>query len=283
MQPAPGGRPSSARRRCGRCRAGRGGSPAGRRRRRAPARSRCTVHPLAGRRARQQSAGRPPGRASRAPPSRCRPPRSACRAGSGTSGCCPRIRRRRACRCRRRRSWRRRWPPWRQEPLAQVPAGGLGEIPGFVGEVLGAGAAARPSRRGRSRAPRRGPDGWPGTRMCDGRSSPSCTMSSARSVSTRIPSARASLRPISWVAIDLTLTTSLARGLDELLDDAVGLVGVARPVHPAAGRGDVGLEGLHQVFVKAQQGLIFDGLGGQPVTAPSCPVPLTTLKRVWSG
>ena len=43
-----------------------------------------------------------------------------------------------------------------------------------------------------------------------GRSWPSCTMSSARSVSqAAIPaSSRASLRSISWVAIDLTLTTS---------------------------------------------------------------------------
>lgn len=51
-----------------------------------------------------------------------------------------------------------------------------------------------------------------GTRMCEGRSSPSCTISSARSVSyAEIPSAsRASLRPISCVAIDLTLTTSVS-------------------------------------------------------------------------
>ncbi len=49
-----------------------------------------------------------------------------------------------------------------------------------------------------------------GTRMCEGRSWPSWTMSSARSVSyAAIPAAsRASLRPISWVAMDLTLTTS---------------------------------------------------------------------------
>ena len=51
-----------------------------------------------------------------------------------------------------------------------------------------------------------------GTRMCDGRSPPSCTMSSARSVSqAAIPSfARASLSSISWVTIDLTLITSSA-------------------------------------------------------------------------
>ncbi len=49
-----------------------------------------------------------------------------------------------------------------------------------------------------------------GTRMCDGRSSPSCTISSARSVSyARTPApASAAFSPISWVAIDLTLTTS---------------------------------------------------------------------------
>src|SRR6478735_6218759 len=51
-----------------------------------------------------------------------------------------------------------------------------------------------------------------GTRMCDGLSCPSWTMSSARSVSCAVmPAASsASLRPISWVAIDLTLTTSWA-------------------------------------------------------------------------
>ena len=51
-----------------------------------------------------------------------------------------------------------------------------------------------------------------GTRMCDGRSCPSWTIISARSVSqTSIPSWRsASLSSISWVAIDLTLTTSVA-------------------------------------------------------------------------
>ena len=52
-----------------------------------------------------------------------------------------------------------------------------------------------------------------GTRMCEGRSWPSWTISSARSVSqTSMPSwRRASLSSISWVAIDLTLTTSSRR------------------------------------------------------------------------
>ena len=49
-----------------------------------------------------------------------------------------------------------------------------------------------------------------GTRMCEGRSSASWTMSSARSVSSATTPAcsSASLRPISSVAIDFTLTTS---------------------------------------------------------------------------
>jgi hypothetical protein len=49
-----------------------------------------------------------------------------------------------------------------------------------------------------------------GTRMCDGRSWPSWTISSARSVSTALTpaAASASFSPISSVAIDLTLTTS---------------------------------------------------------------------------
>ena len=51
-----------------------------------------------------------------------------------------------------------------------------------------------------------------GTRMCDGMSCPSWTISSARSVSyAAMPAASsASLSPISWVAIDLTLTTSVS-------------------------------------------------------------------------
>ena len=51
-----------------------------------------------------------------------------------------------------------------------------------------------------------------GTRMCDGLSSPSCTINSARSVSrAEMPaSASASLSPISCVAIDLTLITSVS-------------------------------------------------------------------------
>ena len=54
-----------------------------------------------------------------------------------------------------------------------------------------------------------------GTRMWLGRSWPSCTMSSARSVSSALmPSAAsASFSPVSWVAIDFTLTTPSAPAL----------------------------------------------------------------------
>ena len=52
--------------------------------------------------------------------------------------------------------------------------------------------------------------------------------------------ARASLSPISWVAIDLTLTSRSAPAAGgELGDDPAGLVGVAGPVHGRAGRGGV--------------------------------------------
>ena len=88
-----------------------------------------------------------------------------------------------------------------------------------------------------------------GTRMCEGRSWPSWTISSARSVSYAVmPAASsASLSPISCVAIDLTLTTDgLAGRLDQLGDNAVGLVGVAGPVDDAAASGERRLE-LHEV------------------------------------
>ena len=78
-----------------------------------------------------------------------------------------------------------------------------------------------------------------GTRMWLGRSWPSWTISSARSVSWAVMPAcsRASLRPISWVAIDLTLTTSSAPvGPDQVGHDGVGLGRVAGPVHGAAVR-----------------------------------------------
>ena len=77
------------------------------------------------------------------------------------------------------------------------------------GESVSPGSTSPISRRKMSRISAR--FRWmAGTRMCDGRSWPSWTISSARSVSTAaMPSAAsASLRPISSVAIDLTLMTS---------------------------------------------------------------------------
>ena len=93
-----------------------------------------------------------------------------------------------------------------QEPLAQVPAGGLGQVGGAVAEPR---LADR--RRNRSRISVR--LRWmAGTRMCDDQSSSSCRISSARSVSTASTprSASASLRPISSLVSDFTLTTSRA-------------------------------------------------------------------------
>ena len=60
-----------------------------------------------------------------------------------------------------------------------------------------------------------------------------------RSPRRRCPAAaRASLSPISWVAIDLTLTTSSAPvAADDAGHDPVGLGGVAGPVDDAAARG----------------------------------------------
>ena len=100
--------------------------------------------------------------------------------------------------------------------------------------------------------------------MCDGRSWPSWTISSARSVSCAVmpAAASASLRPISSVTIDLTLTASVAPVARTRSDhDAVGLDGVAGPVHHAAARGDLLLQ-LLQVAVQVGHGPGLDGLAG---------------------
>ena len=156
--------------RCGRCRAAPDGTPAGRRLGDAGPERGVRVHPLGGRRARQELQEHLevlPGRDDLLDAHR---PRSASAAGSGTSGRCPPTRRRPASRSRRPRSWRRRRRP---SPAGTSPAG--------------AAAPPRPARRGRRSAPRRGrPSGhsranmsrisarflWiAGTRMCEGRSS----------------------------------------------------------------------------------------------------------------
>ena len=65
--------------------------------------------------------------------------------------------------------------------------------------------------------------------------------------------ASASLSPISWVAIDLTLTTSSTPWrLGDVGDDRVGLGGVAGPVHDRAAAGQRRLQ-LHQVRVEVAQ------------------------------
>ena len=130
--------------------------------------------------------------------------------------------------------------PGAQEPLAQVGARAAMARPrGSSVSVSGRRRASRAAKISRISARFR----WiAGTRMCDGLSSPSWTMSSARSVSCAVmPAASsASLRPISWVAIDLTLTTSSAPvARTSSSDDRVGLGRVAGPVHRAAAGGDL--------------------------------------------
>ena len=73
---------------------------------------------------------------------------------------------------------------------------------------------------------------------------------------------------ISWVAIDLTLTTSVAPCVaDDRRDDRVRLGGVARPVDRAAGRGHGRLEPLEQRRQVAQH-LVLDRGAGQPERLP---------------
>ena len=83
-----------------------------------------------------------------------------------------------------------------------------------------------------------------GTRMWLGRSCPSWTMSSARSVSqAAMPAARSAFVHVDLrVAIDLTFTTLVRPCADELDDDLVCLGGVAGPVDVTACRGHRGLE-----------------------------------------
>ena len=103
-----------------------------------------------------------------------------------------------------------------------------------------------------------------------GRSSPSCTISSARSVShAAIPcAARCSLRSISAVAIDLTLTTSstpCALATSATTADASAASRAQCTVAPA--RGQRLLE-PQQVLVEVQQGVVLDRGAGQPQLLP---------------
>ena len=112
-----------------------------------------------------------------------------------------------------------------------------------------------------------------GTRMCDGRSWPSWTIISARSVSqTSMPSRRsASLSSISCVAIDLTLTTSAgAVVVDDRGDDRVRLGRVACPVDGAAGSGHALLESLEEGRQVAHD-LVLDRRPGEAERLPVGP------------
>ena len=196
-----------------------------------------------------------------APPSRCRRPRPAPRAGSGTSGRCPRTRRRPASRSRRRRSWRPETATLARRNFSRrCSRAAFASSPGSSVRSSGAGrpdAAIRDRKISRISARLR----WiAGTRMCEGRSSPSWTISSARSVSqAEMPSAAsASLSPISWVTIDFTLTTSSTLvSPRDVGDDPAGLRGVAGPVHDGAMSGQGLLERL-QLVVEVEQGPVLE-------------------------
>ena len=151
--------------------------------------------------------------------------------------------------------------PRPQELLAEVEPGGLGELRGLVGQAV------------RRRPPdaahlvdedvadlRSGCGGSPGPGCATaGRGRAGRSSRRGRSPRRRCPSWRsASLSSISWVAIDLTLTTSVAPWSRTIAgDDRVRLGGVAGPVDDAAGRGHGPLELLEQRRQVAQD-LVLD-------------------------
>ena len=103
-----------------------------------------------------------------------------------------------------------------------------------------------------------------GTTMWEGLSSPSWMMRSARSVSMgEMPAASsAGLSRVSSEVMVFTLMTSVAPCCsDDADDDAVGFVGVARPVHVAAGARAGGFE-LLQVEIQMAQHVVLDGARG---------------------
>ena len=168
------------------------------------------VHPLAGRGARQQLQEHlqvPPGRHDLLD---AHHGDQRLAAGSGTSARCPRTRPRTACRSRRRAKLAPQIADLgRQELAAQVLPGGLGQLRPVRRSDPG---RRRPSRAGRCRGSRRGSCGSPGPGCATaGRGRAARSARPGRSRRRAIPAASsASLRPISWVAIDLTLTTSVA-------------------------------------------------------------------------
>ena len=201
------------------------------------------VHPLGGRRARQQLEEHlevAPGR-DELLDAHDRDQRP--RAGSGTSGRCPRTRRRRPCRSRRPRSSRRRRRPAR---AGTSRAGGAGRPRRARG-----GSSVRPAGAGR---PTRPISSMKMSRI----SRPVAVDRRHEDVRRQVVAElddhlgevglpdvdallrrSASLSSISWVAIDLTLTTSVGAGSrGDRGDDRVRLGRVARPVDGPAGGGD---------------------------------------------
>ena len=193
------------------------------------------VHPLGGRASAAAAGGRPRGPARSGSPSRSPSPRSASRAASGTSGRCPPTRRRTSVPVSATAKLAPLMPTLAsRNSLPQVAPGGGGQRARVVGQVVG--RVVELARRKSSRISARFL--WiAGTRMCDGRSSPSWMISSARSVSIAwMPrAASASFRPdlLGGQRLDLDDLVGAGRR-DEPGHDRVGLGGVARPVDVAA-------------------------------------------------
>ena len=141
-----------------------------------------------------------------------------------------------------------------QELLAQVQPRRRGELGRLVGQVVGRGPTGRrhPAQEdladlGAVAVDRRHQDvaGQVVTELHDQLGEVGLPGRDALGLS-------ASLSPISWVAIDLTLTTSSTPWrLRDVGDDRVGLGGVAGPVHGRAARGERRLE-LHEVVARGR-------------------------------
>ena len=140
-----------------------------------------------------------------------------------------------------------------EELLAQVPAGGLGDRRRLEPELCPAAIVRSNSAAISARFL------WmAGTRMCDGSSSPSCTISSARSVSiARMPRPPAPREPdlVRGQRLDLDHLVAAVVARDPR-HDRVRLRPVARPVHDPAGPRHRRLEALELLGQRGQRAVL---------------------------
>ena len=159
-----------------------------------------------------------------------------------------------------------------QELLPQVQPGSAGQLGRVVGQVVRRGTSGtRHPLAGRSAGSPRGFGGspapgcgWAGRRRA-ARSAPR-----GRSPHAAIPApASASLRPISWVAIDLTLTTSSTPwAFATAATTSVRLRRVTGPVHRCAPAAVSDCLQLHQVRRQVVQCAVLDRRAGRPQVLP---------------